>query len=98
MTSDPSLPGFDVSALRRHRRAALRAITSDDPVAFLVEPIQGEARRDRSTARVTSLLGSRAVQRKLNVLFVADEIQSGMGSYRQDLACRVGRRRSRHGI
>ena len=57
--------------------AALEAAIDDDTVGFLVEPIQGEA------GIVVPTEGYLAAARRLcterNVLFIADEIQSGLG-------------------
>ena len=64
---------------------ALRAAITDDTVAVLLEPIQGEA-----GVRIPPpgyLAGVREVTRERNVLFVADEIQSGLGRTGRTLAC-----------
>jgi ornithine--oxo-acid transaminase len=64
---------------------ALRAAITGDTVAVLLEPIQGEA-----GVRIPPpgyLAGVRAVTRERNVLFIADEIQSGLGRTGRTLAC-----------
>jgi ornithine--oxo-acid transaminase len=64
---------------------ALRAAITDDTVAVLLEPIQGEA-----GVRIPPpgyLAGVREVTRERNVLFIADEIQSGLGRTGRTLAC-----------
>lgn len=64
---------------------ALRAAINDNTAAFLVEPIQGEAGivvpPDGYLAEAASLC------RKHNVLFIADEIQTGLGRTGRLLAC-----------
>lgn len=66
--------------------AALEALLSDDDVvAVLLEPIQGEA-----GVRIPPpgyLAGVRELTRRRNVLFIADEIQSGLGRTGTTLAC-----------
>ena len=64
---------------------ALSAAITDDTVAVLLEPIQGEA-----GVRIPPpgyLAGVREVTRERNVLFIADEIQSGLGRTGTTLAC-----------
>ncbi len=56
---------------------ALRAAITDDTVAFLVEPIQGEA--GVIVPPDGYLADAQAICNDANVLFVADEVQSGMG-------------------
>jgi ornithine--oxo-acid transaminase len=79
----PYTPGFvmvpygDLEAIRK-------AIT-DDVVAVLLEPIQGE-----SGVRIPPpgyLAGVRELTSKHRVLFIADEIQSGLGRTGRTLAC-----------
>lgn len=64
---------------------ALEAAIDDDTVAVLIEPIQGEAGviipPDGYLRRV------REVTRERNVLFIADEIQSGLGRTGEVFAC-----------
>jgi len=64
---------------------ALAAAITDDVVAVLIEPIQGEA-----GVRIPPpgyLAGVRALTARHRVLFVADEIQSGLGRTGRTLAC-----------
>ncbi|RYZ26944.1 MAG: ornithine--oxo-acid transaminase, partial [Propionibacteriaceae bacterium] len=64
---------------------ALRAAITDETVAVLIEPIQGEA-----GVRIPPpgyLAGVRAVTTERDVLFIADEIQSGLGRTGRTLAC-----------
>ncbi|MGW4484961.1 ornithine--oxo-acid transaminase [Amycolatopsis sp. NPDC004368] len=65
--------------------AALRAAVDEDTVAVLIEPIQGEGGvvlpPDGYLAEV------RALCTESNVLFVADEIQSGLGRTGRTFAC-----------
>jgi ornithine--oxo-acid transaminase len=79
----PYTPGFvavpygDLDALRRAMR--------DDVVAVLLEPIQGE-----SGVRIPPpgyLAGVRELTSQSGVLFIADEIQSGLGRTGRTLAC-----------
>ena len=65
--------------------AALRAAIGDDVVAVLIEPIQGE-----SGVRIPPpgyLAGVRELTSAHRVLFIADEIQSGLGRTGRTLAC-----------
>jgi ornithine--oxo-acid transaminase len=65
--------------------AALEAAITDDVVAVLLEPIQGEA-----GVRIPPpgyLAGVRELTSRHRVLFVADEIQSGLGRTGRTLAC-----------
>jgi ornithine--oxo-acid transaminase len=65
--------------------AALRAAITDDVVAVLLEPIQGE-----SGVRIPPpgyLSGVRELTSTHRVLFIADEIQSGLGRTGRTLAC-----------
>ncbi len=71
----PFAPGFtlvDFGDLE-----ALRAALTDDTVAFLVEPIQAEA--GVLVPPPGYLAAARALCRERNVLFVLDEIQTGLG-------------------
>ncbi|MGH2636719.1 MAG: aminotransferase class III-fold pyridoxal phosphate-dependent enzyme, partial [Actinomycetota bacterium] len=71
----PLTPGFDVVPFGD--ADALEAAIDDDTVAFLVEPVQGEAGviipPDGYLRRARELCSQR------NVLLIADEIQSGLG-------------------
>jgi len=80
----PFTPGFinipydDIDALEK-------AIQGDKIAAFLVEPIQGEA-----GAKVPSegyLTKAKALCAKYNVLFIADEVQTGIARTGKLLAC-----------
>ena len=71
----PFTPGFDVVAYGD--ADALRTAITPDTVAFLVEPIQGEA--GVLLPPDGYLSAAREICRENNVLFIADEIQSGMG-------------------
>lgn len=71
----PFTPGFDVVGYGD--LDALRAAITPSTVAFLVEPIQGEAGVLLPPAGYLS--AAREICRENNVLFIADEIQSGMG-------------------
>ena len=79
----PFTPGFDVVPYGDLR--ALEAAIDDHTVAFLVEPIQGEAGiiipPDGYLKQVRELCTRR------NVLFIADEIQSGLGRTGTTFAC-----------
>ena len=65
--------------------AALEAAITEDTVAVLLEPIQGEA-----GVRIPPpgyLAGVRTLTTRHRVLFIADEIQSGLGRTGRTLAC-----------
>jgi ornithine--oxo-acid transaminase len=64
---------------------AIRAVMSDDVVAVLIEPIQGEAGVRIPPAGY--LRGLRELTTKRGVLLMADEIQSGLGRTGRTLAC-----------
>jgi ornithine--oxo-acid transaminase len=64
---------------------ALEAAVTPDTVAVLLEPIQGEA--GVVVPPTGYLQGVRRVTAEQNVLFVADEIQSGLGRTGRTLAC-----------
>jgi ornithine--oxo-acid transaminase len=80
----PYTPGFvavdygDIDALRA-------ALTNPDVVAFLVEPIQGEA--GVVVPPPGYLSEAAAACRAAGVLFVADEVQSGLGRTGATLTC-----------
>jgi ornithine--oxo-acid transaminase len=71
----PFTPGFDVVPFGD--AAALKSAITPSTVAFLVEPIQGEA--GVIVPPPGYLAAARQLCRDNNVLFIADEIQSGMG-------------------
>jgi len=64
---------------------ALREAIDDDTVAFLVEPIQGEA--GVILPPEGYLRGARELCTERNVLLLADEIQSGLGRTGTTFAC-----------
>jgi ornithine--oxo-acid transaminase len=71
----PYTPGFDI--VPYGDLAALTAAIDDRTVAVLIEPIQGEA--GVNVPPPGYLAGVRAITAQRNVLFIADEIQSGLG-------------------
>ncbi len=79
----PFMPGFEV--IEYGKIDALRRAIDGDTVGFLVEPIQGEAGiiipPDGYLRQVRELCQER------NVLFIADEIQSGLGRTGYTFAC-----------
>ncbi|GGU82903.1 ornithine--oxo-acid transaminase [Streptomyces albospinus] len=79
----PYTPGFAI--VPYGDLAALEAAVDDDTVAVLLEPIQGEA--GVLVPPPGYLAGVRALTRSRNVLFVADEIQSGLGRTGRTFAC-----------
>ncbi|MFE9838078.1 ornithine--oxo-acid transaminase [Streptomyces sp. NPDC005551] len=79
----PYTPGFDI--VPYGDLPALRAAVTQDTVAVLLEPIQGEA--GVVVPPPGYLRGVRELTRERNVLFVADEIQSGLGRTGQTFAC-----------
>ena len=81
----PFTPGFDV--VPYGDLAALRAAVTPDTVAVLVEPIQGEAGVVVPPAGY--LAGVREICDAHRVLFVADEVQAGLGRTGHLLATRA---------
>jgi ornithine--oxo-acid transaminase len=81
----PFTPGFDV--VPYGDLAALRAAVTPDTVAVLVEPIQGEAGVVVPPAEY--LAGVREICDDHRLLFVADEVQSGLGRTGHLLATRA---------
>ncbi len=79
----PYTPGFDI--VPYGDLAALAAAVTDDTVAVLLEPIQGEA--GVLVPPPGYLAGVRELTTARNVLFVADEIQSGLGRTGKTFAC-----------
>ena len=79
----PFTPGFDVVSYGDID--ALRAAITPDTVAFLVEPIQGEA--GVIVPPEGYLTAARELCRENRVLFIADEIQSGMSRTGKTFAC-----------
>ncbi len=79
----PYTPGF--VAVPYGDLEAIRAVMTDDVVAVLIEPIQGEA-----GVRIPPpgyLRGLRELTKQRAVLLMADEIQSGLGRTGRTLAC-----------
>jgi ornithine--oxo-acid transaminase len=79
----PYTPGFDT--VPYGDLAALEAAITDDTVAVLLEPIQGEG--GVITPPDGWLRDVRDLTRRTNVLMVADEIQSGLGRTGSTFAC-----------
>ncbi|MGW2815146.1 ornithine--oxo-acid transaminase [Streptomyces sp. NPDC001415] len=79
----PYTPGFEI--VPYGDLDAMRAAVTDDTVAVLLEPIQGEA--GVLVPPPGYLAGVRELTRERNVLFMADEIQSGLGRTGRTFAC-----------
>ncbi|MFI1498544.1 ornithine--oxo-acid transaminase [Streptomyces platensis] len=79
----PYTPGFEI--VPYGDLAALEAAVDADTVAVLLEPIQGEA--GVLVPPPGYLAGVRELTRSRNVLFIADEIQSGLGRTGKTFAC-----------
>lgn len=79
----PFAPGF--VSVPYGDAAAAEAAIDDDTVAVLLEPIQGEA--GVVVPPADYLPEVRRITRQRNVLFVADEIQSGLGRTGATLQC-----------
>ncbi|MCK7622979.1 ornithine--oxo-acid transaminase [Streptomyces sp. RS10V-4] len=79
----PYTPGFTV--VPYGDLAALDAAVDTDTVAVLIEPIQGEA--GVLVPPAGYLAGVRELTRARNALFIADEIQSGLGRTGTTFAC-----------
>ncbi len=81
----PFLPGAEI--IPYDDLEALEAILSKDPnvAGFMVEPIQGEA--GVVVPADGYLKGVRELCTKYNVLFIADEVQTGIGRTGKRLAC-----------
>ncbi|CAM5632848.1 MULTISPECIES: ornithine--oxo-acid transaminase [Streptomyces] len=71
----PYTPGFEI--VPYGDLTAMREAMTENTVAVLIEPIQGEAGVLVPPAGYLS--GVRELTRERNVLFIADEIQSGLG-------------------
>jgi ornithine--oxo-acid transaminase len=80
----PFVPGFEVVPYNDLERLEA-AISDGDSAAFMVEPIQGEA--GVIIPDEGYLAGVRALCSKYQVLFIADEIQTGLGRTGALLAC-----------
>jgi ornithine--oxo-acid transaminase len=79
----PFTPGFRI--VPYGDAAALEAAIDDDTVAVLIEPIQGEA--GVLVPPAGYLRSVREICTRHNVLFLADEIQSGLGRTGDTFAC-----------
>ncbi|MGF3057164.1 ornithine--oxo-acid transaminase [Microbacterium sp. YY-01] len=79
----PFAPGFD--AVAYGDVDAVRAAITPDTVAVLIEPVQGEA--GVIVPPEGYLRGIRQLCDEHNVLFIADEIQSGLGRCGSTFAC-----------
>ncbi|WP_160044536.1 ornithine--oxo-acid transaminase [Paenibacillus sp. USDA918EY] len=79
----PFTPGF--KSIPYGDLEALRAAITPDTAAFLVEPVQGEAGIIIPPERF--LAEAHALCRRENVLFIADEIQTGFGRTGKTFAC-----------
>ncbi|MFF2845065.1 ornithine--oxo-acid transaminase [Streptomyces sp. NPDC058001] len=79
----PYTPGFEI--VPYGDATAMRNALTENTVAVLIEPIQGEA---GVLVPPTGYLRTvRELTRERNVLFIADEIQSGLGRTGQTFAC-----------
>ncbi|MEU3746643.1 MULTISPECIES: ornithine--oxo-acid transaminase [Streptomyces] len=79
----PYTPGFEI--VPYGDLTALEAAVTENTVAVLLEPIQGEA--GVLVPPAGYLPGVRELTRRRNVLFMADEIQSGLGRTGRTFAC-----------
>ncbi|MER5658894.1 ornithine--oxo-acid transaminase [Streptomyces sp. NPDC002131] len=79
----PYTPGFEI--VPYGDLTAMRAAVSENTVAVLLEPIQGEA--GVLVPPPGYLPAVRELTRERGVLFVADEIQSGLGRTGRTFAC-----------
>jgi ornithine--oxo-acid transaminase len=80
----PFLSGFEL--IEYNNLNALEEVIKDpNTAAFMVEPIQGEA--GVIVPDNNYLKGVRALCTKYNVLFIADEVQTGLGRTGKMLAC-----------
>jgi ornithine--oxo-acid transaminase len=79
----PYTPGFEI--VPYGDLAAMEAAVDDRTVAVLIEPIQGEA--GVLVPPPGYLAGVRALTARRGVLFIADEIQSGLGRTGRTFAC-----------
>ncbi|GAA2626597.1 ornithine--oxo-acid transaminase [Streptomyces vastus] len=79
----PYTPGFEI--VPYGDLTAMREAVTENTVAVLLEPIQGEA--GVQVPPTGYLAGVRELTRERNVLFIADEIQSGLGRTGRTFAC-----------
>lgn len=80
----PYMPGYELVEYN-DLKALENMIKDPDTAAFMVEPIQGEA--GVVVPDDGYLKGVRELCTKYNVLFIADEIQTGLGRTGKMLAC-----------
>lgn len=80
----PFMPGFDVIPYN-DLDALARALQNEDVAAILMEPIQGEA--GVVVPDEGYLNKAYALCKEANVLFIGDEIQTGLGRTGKMLAC-----------
>jgi ornithine--oxo-acid transaminase len=80
----PFLSGFELTEYN-NLNSLEEAIKDPNTAAFMVEPIQGEA--GVIVPDNNYLKGVRALCTKYNVLFIADEVQTGLGRTGKMLAC-----------
>lgn len=80
----PFLPGFETIPYN-NLEALEKAVQDPNVCAFMVEPIQGEA--GVVVPDEGYLRGVRDLCTKYNVLFIADEVQTGLGRTGKMLAC-----------
>jgi ornithine--oxo-acid transaminase len=81
----PFTPGFEVVAYGD--AAALEAAIDDDTVAVLLEPVQGEAGVIGPPSGYLEAV--REISSRREILFIADEIQSGLGRTGTTFACEI---------
>ncbi|MFF7469585.1 ornithine--oxo-acid transaminase [Streptomyces sp. NPDC008092] len=79
----PYTPGFEI--VPYGDLTAMRAAVTENTVAVLLEPVQGES--GVIVPPEGYLTGVRELTRERDVLFVADEIQSGLGRTGRTFAC-----------
>ncbi|MFC9282900.1 ornithine--oxo-acid transaminase [Streptomyces collinus] len=79
----PYTPGFEI--VPYGDLTAMRAALTENTVAVLLEPVQGESGVIVPPAGY--LPGVRELTRERNVLFIADEVQSGLGRTGRTFAC-----------
>jgi ornithine--oxo-acid transaminase len=79
----PYTPGFEI--VPYGDLTAMRSAMTENTVAVLLEPIQGEA--GVLVPPAGYLPAVRELTRERNVLFVADEVQSGLGRTGRTFAC-----------
>ena len=80
----PYMPGYDLIAYN-DLDALEKELKDPNVCAFMVEPIQGEA--GVIVPNIGYLKGVSELCKKYNVLFIADEVQTGIGRTGKMLAC-----------